>query len=360
MRYILVFLLLIHGIIHFLGFTKAFHIGSSKLTKEISKPVGILWLLDGISFCSAALLIVLHQQEWIWVVFTGAIVSELLIIGSWKDAKFGTVINLILVIVVILNWGSVQFEKSYQKDVQAHLKQTAGVSGDILTEADLKDLPAIIQQYLHYTGMVNKPKIKNIRIVFEGEMRSKSKDYFPFVSEQYNFFDRPAARLFFMKGKMFGITVPGYHKYENAKASMDIRLFGLFSVIKKTGPLMDTTETVTLFNDMCVFAPATLTDNRIQWKTINDTTIKARFTNEGISISAILYFNRQGQMINFLSTDRTEIGDMQRYPFTTPVSDYKEIHGYLLPTKGETVWQYPDGKFTYGRFYLKDIEYNCR
>jgi len=65
-------------------------------------------------------------------------------------------------------------------------------------------------------------------------------------------------------------------------------------------------------------------------------------------------------MINFLSTDRIEIGDMQRYPFTTPIAYYKKLHGYLLPTKGETVWQYPDGKFTNGRFYLKDIEYNCR
>ena len=88
-----------------------------------------------------------------------------------------------------------------------------------------------------------------MRIVFEGEMREKGKEYFPFACEQYNFFDE-LTRLFFMKGKMFGVTVPGYHHYMKGIAVMDIRLFGLFPVVKKSGVAMNKVETVTLFNDM--------------------------------------------------------------------------------------------------------------
>ena len=56
-----------------------------------------------------------------------------------------------------------------------------------------------------------------MRIVFDGEMRVKGKDFFKLKAVQYNFFDEPT-RLFFMKAKMFGVTLPGYHNYQNAHA----------------------------------------------------------------------------------------------------------------------------------------------
>ena len=227
------------------------------------------------------------------------------------------------------------------------------LKADILTDTDLLPLPEPVQRFLKYAGVVNKPKVKNVKVVFDGQMREKGKNYFPFTSEQFNFFDEPT-RLFFMKGKIFGVNVFGYHKYSNGKAIMDIRLFGLFSIVKKSGDFMDKAETVTLFNDMCLLAPATLIDKRIQWELINDTLVKATFTNKTISIKATLYFNHRGQLVNFISSDR----DINQYPFLTPVSEYKIINGYNLMSKAETVWDYTDGKFTYGKFVLKEIEYN--
>jgi len=139
---------------------------------------------------------------------------------------------------------------------------------------------------------------------------------------------------------------------------MDIRLFGLFSVVNESGAVMDKTETVTLFNDMCLLAPATLIDKRIQWKSIDNKSVQAIFTNHGISISAILYFNEKGQLINFLSNDRTALPDHKQYPFTTPVYAYRSINDHNIPANAYAVYEYPDGKFVYGKFRLKDIEYN--
>jgi hypothetical protein len=196
-----------------------------------------------------------------------------------------------------------------------------------------------------------------MRVVFEGEMREKGKDYFPFTSEQYNFFDEPT-RLFFMKAKINGMLVPGYHRYLQATASMDIKLFGLFSIVKHSGDVMNKAETVTLFNDMCLMAPATLIDKRIQWEIINNNSAKATFTNHGITIIATLYFNDHGQLINFISNDRTAVADMSQYPFSTPAKDFRKINDIIVAGYGEAVWHYPEGKFTYGKFYLKEIEYN--
>lgn len=271
-------------------------------------------------------------------------------------------IMLILVLVVItvvglLTWSFIHFEQEFHRDVHLALQQNKAQTGDLLLEKDLEHLPPPVQRYLRYVGVVNQPKVKNVRIVFKGQMRDKGKDWFPFRSEQYNGFEK-YTRLFFMKGKMFGLTVPGYHAYQNKNASMRIKLFGLFPIVSVQGRELFKAETVTIFNDMCLLAPATLIDSRISWETIDDTTARAIFTNEGVSIQATLYFNARGQLVDFVSDDRYAVSDMKRYRFSTPITDYKNFNGFNVMSFGEAVWHYPDGEFVYGKFELQEIEYN--
>lgn len=291
------------------------------------------------------------------VAIIAVVLSQILIIGSWKDAKFGSIANLIVLLVAIAAWATRHFESQFRNDVNSHLQQAKATPGDLLTEADIKSLPQPVQKYLKYSGVINKPRVKNMRIVFEGEMRSKGKDWFPFQSVQYNFFDDPT-RLFFMKARMFGMVVPGYHDYQDKTARMNVKLFGLFPVMHAKGPEMNKAETVTVFNDMCLMAPATLIDERIQWEPIDNTSARAHFTNGVNKISAILYFNEKGELVNFISDDRYVIDEMKQYRFSTPVKEYKVLNGMNVMGYGEAVWHYPDGEFVYGKFNLKSIEYN--
>jgi hypothetical protein len=358
MKIIFVLILVIHGLIHLMGFAKAFGYGSiTQITQEIPMPIGILWLATALLFVVTTFLFLRQKYEWSIVGIIAVIISQILIFLVWQDAKFGTLANLIILVVAVLSLGSHNFEHSYQQDVRANLKRVAALPIETLVEADLQPLPEPVQRYLRYVGVLNKPKVKNVRIVFDGKMRDKGKEFFPFISEQYNFFDEPT-RLFFMKARMFGLTIPGYHKYSNAQATMDIRMFGLFPIIKQSGEIMNKTETVTLFNDMCLMAPATLIDKRIQWQQSDPNSVKATFTNQGISISAVLYFNEQGQLVDFQSNDRTATSDMKQHPFYTPVSAYQNVEGVNIMSYGEAIYQYPDGKFTYGEFFLREIEYN--
>lgn len=348
----------IHGIIHILGFLKAFQLAEiNQITQQISKQIGLLWLIALILFLAAAIQLISNHNLW-WITGLAAVIlSQVLIFLFWQDAKFGTIANIIVLLSVIAGYGFWSFENIFNNDVSERIKQNTKVENNLLNEKDIEHLPAPVQKYLRYAGVINKEKINNVKIVFDVEMREKGKDWFKATSVQHNFFDEPT-RLFFMKAKMFGMTVPGYHRYVEAKATMDIRLFGLFPIVKESGDIMNKTETVTLFNDMCLMAPATLIDKRIKWETIDSLTTKAIFTNRGISISSILYFNETGQLINFTSDDRTAISDMKQYRFSTPVKDYQNINGINVPTYGEAIWHYPDGEFVYGKFSLKSIEYN--
>jgi hypothetical protein len=358
MKYIFALIVFAHGLIHGMGFAKAFGYAQlPQLTKFIPKPMGLAWLLAGLALVAAGIGFLGKKDWWPLLAIGAALLSQVVIISSWKDAKWGTLANVAILAVAVAAWGSQRFEQRFAKDVKNNLAQTAANNTALLTEADMAHLPPPVQRYLRYCGVVNQPKVRNMRLVFTGQMRSKGKDWFPFTSVQYNFFDEPT-RLFFMKASMFGTTVPGYHCYQQGKASMDIRLWGLFSVTKVDGPVMDKTETVTLFNDMCLLAPATLIDQRIQWQGIDSLSAKAIFTNGTIQISAILYFNPQGQLIDFLSDDRFEVNTQQALRFSTPVKSYQTVGDRYLIQQGAGVWHYPDGPFEYGIFNLRTVEYN--
>lgn len=358
LKYLLTVILLIHGLIHLMGFMKAFGFSEvPQINEQIGRTQGVMWLSGTILFVVSILLYLTGNRSWWILCGISVLFSQILIFGTWQSAKFGTILNIIILLPVIAHFGLWNFENRYINDFRECFGKVSSQKIDLLTEQDIRNLPSPVQKYLHYAGVINKAKLKSIKVVFEGQIRDKGKEWFSFRSEQHNFFAEPA-RLFFMKAQMFGITVPGYHKYLNEKASMDVRLFGFFTVVGAEGEIMDKAETVTLFNDMCLLAPASLIDRRIKWEEIDSLHTRATFTNGKISISAVLHFNSQGQLINFISDDRYAISDMKNYRFSTPVQEYKKIEGINVISRGEAVWHFPDGEFTYGIFNLVDIEHN--
>jgi len=226
MRIVFLLIVLLHGLIHFMGFAKAFDYGNMvQFTKEISKPMGLLWLLTGLLFIVSAVLNLIKKDTWPILAIIAVLVSQILIFTVWKDAKFGTIANVIILLAAIIGFAMHNFENRYKKDVLFAMG-TTNFRDEIITEKNLETLPLQVQNYLRYVGVVGKPKIKNVKAMFEGEMRDKGKDWFRFTSEQYNFFDSPT-RLFFMKAKVSGLPTHGYHSYKENRARMLIKLLSL-------------------------------------------------------------------------------------------------------------------------------------
>lgn len=253
-------------------------------------------------------------------------------------------------------------KKLYLSEVRTGLSRTSSLKPGLINESDLQHLPPAVKRYLYYTGVVGKEKLFNVRIKFEGKIRSKPSDsWMTFTSEQYNFFDRPT-RIFYIKAFKMGIPAKGIHLYKDEKAIMIIRLAGLFKIVDAKGIEMDQGETVTFFNDMCCIAPATLIDKNIQWEIIDPLTVKAIFTNRNITISATLLFNEKGELVNFISNDRFETADGKTYknfPWSTPIKGYTDFEGIRTASSALTIYHRPDADFCYGEFVMKEIEYNC-
>ncbi len=269
----------------------------------------------------------------------------------------------LFLIVLVLIYQSRGIKRIYKQEVVQGLNRIKRSENLIVTENDSRHLPEPVQKYLAYVGVYGKEKIQNVRITFEGEMKmDPQKDWLKIKTQQYNFFDESPTRMFLIQAKMFGLPIVGLDSYKNGKGNMLIKLASLFTVADAKGQEMDISETVTLFNDMCLMAPATLIDKRIQWETVDAWTAKGTFNDNGCKVSALLYFNTRGELTNFITDDRyyTTVGQSyQRVRWSTPVRDYAEINGVKLPTYGEGVWHLAAGDYPYARFNVKEVEYNC-
>jgi hypothetical protein len=274
---------------------------------------------------------------------------------------FTIIVLLLVLIVTFLIYKSQELKRVYKAEVAKVLESASAQGSNILIMEDIKHLPEPVQKYLIYVGAIGKEKIRSFRIVFEGEFKTDpEKDWSKMKAVQYSSL-KDITRLYFMEMKMSGLPIVGLHKYADAKAIMLVKLAGLVTVADGKGEEMNQGETVTVFNDMCMFAPASLIDERIQWESIDPLTVKATFDNKGIKVSAFLYFNGKGELINFVSDDRyySPTGKTyQKIRWSTPVKEYKDYNGIKISSGGEAVWSFPEGDYYYARATIKEIKYN--
>ncbi|MCX7921896.1 MAG: hypothetical protein N3B21_07795 [Clostridia bacterium] len=269
----------------------------------------------------------------------------------------------VILISAFVIYKSGELKRIYGKEVSKGLERVAALQKSILREEDIRHLPQPIQKYLKYVGVIGKPEVQSMKAIVEGEMKmDPKKDWIKVKFEQYNFFDSHPTRLFFMQAKMFGIPVVGLHSYTDDKANMLIKAAGLFTVLDSKGPEMRISDTTTLFNDMCFFVPATLIDKRIEWEEIDSLTVKGTLKTNQCKVSALLYFNEKGELINFISDDRYYTpmdGSCKKARWSTPIQNYKERNGLKLPSYGEAIWHFTEGDYCYARFNdIQLIEYN--
>lgn len=259
----------------------------------------------------------------------------------------------------LLPWG---FRAQFDRQVRAALA-VAEAPPPPLTEADIAPLPGLVRRYIARTGALGQPRVRNFHLTFEGRIRGgPEKAWMAFKGEQVNTYS-PKARYFIMDARMHGIPVDVFHRFVGASATMRVKLASLIPIVDARGPEMTQAETVTLFNDMCVFAPGTLVDPSIVWREVDAHNVAASFANEGITIRATLTFNDLGELTNFVSDDRLA-GSPDGKSFTpmrwsTPLRDYATFGSHYLSGYGAGRWHPKDAPaYDYIQLSVRSVHHN--
>lgn len=358
MRIVLALMLTVHALIHLMGFAKAFgYAALPQLSIPIARPMGVLWLAATLLLLGAAVALWAAPRSFWAVGAAGLVVSQAAIIASWGDARFGTLANLVVLAAVVyaaFAWGPFGLRAEYAQRASRAQASLAVQRASVITEADLAPLPVPVQRYLRFAGVVGQPKAQAFSVRMTGRIRSGADaPWMPFTAEQHSFFN-PPRRYFFMQAVRSGLPLDGLHAYDEAGASMRIKLLSLIPVVDLKGEALTRTETVTLLNDMAIMAPAALIDPAITWRQIDDLQVEAIYRLDPYQVRAVLVFDASGALVNFWSDDRPALAadgvTLQPQRWSTPISGYVQQGPYRLASRGQARYAAPAGEYAYIEF----------
>ena len=64
-----------------------------------------MWIVSALLFVTAAIIFLLKKIYWWTIAIPATIISQFAILGSWGDAKFGTIANAFIAAAIIFGWG---------------------------------------------------------------------------------------------------------------------------------------------------------------------------------------------------------------------------------------------------------------
>jgi hypothetical protein len=273
---------------------------------------------------------------------------------------------LVSFVYAVLVYGPYSLRAEYNTDV-ARVTARAPSTPSV-TEADLQPLPDPVRRYLRAAGVVGRPQVRNVFARMHGRFRAgPDSSWMPFVAEQYDALEccRGASRFFYMTASRALIPMQAYHRFADGAATMRVKVAGALTVLDLSGPEMTRAETVTLFNDLCVMAPAALVDAPVMWEQVEGDRVTAAYTNAGITVRADLIFDASGHLVDFVSDDRLKASDdgstLMPSRWSTPLRGWKTFRGGVqLAAAGEARWHSESGAFSYIELELDDVAYDVR
>jgi len=360
----------VHGAIHLLGAAKGFGWAEiTQLGKPISVAMGAAWLAAAALLIAVGILMPARVTGWWVAAGAAALVSQAVIVTSWADAKAGTAVNVLLVVAAV--WGLLadgppslraEYRRLADKTLAAALVGGHAGAG-LVTEQDLTAVPPPVAAYVRASGAVGQPRVAGFSASFSGRIRSgPDAPWMEFTGTQVNTYGVEPSRVFLLDATMKGIPADVLHAYVGAEARMEVRAASVIKMVDVGGPEMTRAETVTLLNDLCVFAPAALADAPIEWAAIDDHHARATYSNAGHTVSAILVFDDSHQLVDFVSDDRLASSKDGRTftprRWSTPIGEYRNFAERRIGAAGACRWHPTDApSFDYLEVRVDDITY---
>jgi len=366
-KLLLAALLILHGLIHLIGFTAGAGIADIKgysgksviaMGYTSARIVPYTWLLVCIIFLFSAALYLLGKHTWYIPAIGALVLSQLLIILYWQDAKAGTLANIIVAVVVVFAAASAAFFRHTDNETVSILHQPikphAVVTPDMLTH-----LPEPVQRWLNASGVAGKEMTHKAYLTQEGDMCIKpGGKWMPAKAEQFFNIDNPSFIWTVKVQMMPGITMTGRDKLQDARGNMLIKLHGLFSVVDAKGEYIDQGSMLRYLAEICWFPSAAL-QPYISWKQVDANSAAATLSYNGKTVSAVFTFDAQGRLVTITAKRYMTLnGKSTLEDWVIPCTEWQIIHGITIPVAGSATWKLKSGNYEYFRWRITGILYD--
>ncbi len=361
MKWFIVLVVFIHAFIHLLGFYKSFNLLEIKsISMPVSKIAGILWLFTAILLITYAILYFLNKEYALILGISAILLSQYLIISSWKDAKFGSLANLVILFSIITLFSSCKFQQKVSAETLEILNYPNTPEIKNIDQKDISELPVSVQNWFKCTGILDKEYIYAGEIFQSAKlkMNPKQKKWINATALQYTNIEKPAF-IWTINAKMnYILKFKGRDKFQNGQGEMLIKINSLINVVNEKGEKLNE-GTIQRFLGEMVWFPNLALSKYITWKEINDTTALATMEYMGTIGSGTFYFNKNGDVIKYSAYRYYGNNpESEKYLWEMKILDYKSFDGIKIPSKMTATWFFPDDEWTWLNLEIINVNYN--
>jgi len=361
MRIVFLIVLAIHALIHLFGFLKAFGIAEFEaLHQPVSRPFGILWLLACLILICVLFLNLSSSSFW-WILgLMGAVLSQLLIFYFWSDAKFGSIANLTLLIACVLAYFQFSFDRQMEKEIAQIKTNTQELGSERISEADIANLPSVVQKWLHTSGVMGREPISRVYLEqdLQFKMKQEDQDWSPGTAQQYFSIEPPAFHWTTeMKMNSF-LKVLGRDRYMNGEGEMTIKLFGIITVADAKDHEKTSQATLQRYLAEIVWFPTAALSPYLAWEQIDSLSAKASMSYQGVEGSGTFHFNEEGQFTKFSTLRYMDAKDEAPTEWVVVAKRLDTFSGIEIPVECEASWMLESGEWTWLKLEIEDVVYD--
>jgi hypothetical protein len=265
---------------------------------------------------------------------------------------------LIILIISIILYSLWSFNRQAGREIEALFLQPAAESS--LIEPDmLSDLPAPVQRWLNYCGVVGREEIQTAYLKQTGEMKLNPDQDKWIKSEAEQSFNATEPQFIWrVKTSMFGLPVVGRDDFLQGKGKMLIKLAGLIPVVNLGNDPRLNESTLQRYLGEIIWFPTAALSSYITWEPIDDLSAKATMEYGGTKGSATFFFDQNGEPVRVLMPRYRDINDKEPTDWEAIIAEVERVNGIIIPVKVEASWLPENGKFTWYRFSVHDVRYN--
>ena len=349
-------LITLHALIHLLGFLIAFGIGEwTAMTQPVPKIAGVFWLLAFILFIVSVILIWSSPNYW-WVAGGLAILlSQWLIFLFWQDAKFGTIINAIMLLVALTGLAHFRFERRVRAERKAIMMEQRTPEN----LATISDLPAPVANWFKATGITDRP-IQSAYVSQKIRMKLKPDQakWYQAWANQYFTLDPPAFHWTVDVTINPLVSMSGRDQFRKGQGEMLIKAFSAIPIVAVSNNAKLNQSSLQRYLAEIVWFPSAARSPYLTWSPIDNRSARATMTYQGVSGSGIFTFNEEGEFIRFSALRYKDVDEGAKpIEWIIEAQETKKLNGINVPVMLSVSWRMDNDIWTWLELEVTGIQY---
>lgn len=358
MKTVLFLLIMLHGLIHLLGFAKGLGLWEAPgFTLTVGSAAGILWGVAGLLTMGFGLLYLSGSNAQIWAGLLAAALSQALIFTAWGDARWGTLANLLILLLVALAWGRASADRRWEASLAAVTRSVPEMrSPDRYTP--LTEVPGVVQAWLQRSGALGREPAAIGIIGQRARLKLKpgQETWLEARAWQRTNLAEPAF-AWRVNVPLWGpVFMDGLDQYLDGNGSMYIALQALLPVVNETGPMIDEGAAQRFLGEM-VWFPGFALSPYVSWEESAPLAARATLRYGGREAAGTFHFNGQGEVVRYEALRfKGNAPEARRYPWVLEIQDYREFDGVRVPSRMTATWMLEDGPWTWMELEVTALE----